>query len=82
VSDRSRTVATPGKPRSGSLLTAEEVAARYSVEKAWVYALSRAWVDSNGRRGIPTVTVGRYRRYRSERLDQWDRELERGEAQA
>jgi excisionase family DNA binding protein len=54
----------------GRLLTAEEVAALLSVTPAWVYEQSRA-----GR--IPTVTLGRYRRYRREAIDLWIEELER-----
>lgn len=40
-----------------ALLTAEQVAQMLGVTPAWVYAQSRC-----GR--IPTVTLGRYRRYR------------------
>jgi excisionase family DNA binding protein len=44
---------------SGSLLTAGDVAELLGVAKSWVYEQSRA-----GR--SPTVTLGRYRRYRRE----------------
>jgi excisionase family DNA binding protein len=39
------------------------------VPKSWVYEQSRA-----GR--IPTVTLGRYRRYRREAIEAWLEELE------
>jgi excisionase family DNA binding protein len=55
---------------SGSLLTAGDVAELLGVPKSWVYEQSRA-----GR--IPTVTLGRYRRYRRERIEAWREELER-----
>jgi excisionase family DNA binding protein len=54
---------------SGSLLTAGEVADVLGVPKTWVYEQSRL-----GR--IPTVTLGRYRRYRLEAIEAWIRELE------
>jgi excisionase family DNA binding protein len=54
---------------NGRLLTAEEVAELLGVTPAWVYEQSRA-----GR--IPTVTLGRYRRYRREAIDLWIQELE------
>lgn len=58
---------------SGSLLNAEQVAERLGVPKTWVYAQSR-----KGR--IPTVTLGRYRRYRAETIERWVAELEAKEA--
>lgn len=58
---------------SGSLLNAEQVAERLGVPKSWVYEQSR-----KGR--IPTVTLGRYRRYRAETIDRWVAELEAKEA--
>ena len=54
---------------TGSLLTASEVADLLGVLKSWVYEQSRA-----GR--IPTVTLGRYRRYRREAIEQWVDQLE------
>jgi len=54
---------------SGSLLTAGEVADLLGVPKSWVYEQSR-----RGR--IPTVTLGRYRRYRREAIERWVEELE------
>lgn len=56
-------------PRLRSLLTADEVAALLGVPKSWVYEQSRT-----GR--IPTVTLGRYRRYRREAIEEWISELE------
>lgn len=49
---------------SGSLLTAPEVAAMLGVPVSWVYERSR-------RGAIPTVTLGRYRRYRLEAIEEW-----------
>jgi excisionase family DNA binding protein len=54
---------------TGSLLTADQVAELLGVPKTWVYEQSRA-----GR--IPTVTLGRYRRYRREAIEAWVREIE------
>ena len=54
---------------TGSLLTAAEVAQLLGVPTSWVYQQSRA-----GR--IPTVTLGRYRRYRREAIDEWVEQLE------
>jgi excisionase family DNA binding protein len=51
------------------LLDADEVAAMLGVPKAWVYEQSR-----KGR--IPTVMLGRYRRYRREAIEEWIREQE------
>jgi excisionase family DNA binding protein len=53
------------------LLDATEVAALLGVPKSWVYAETRA-----GR--LPHVTVGRYRRYRRDALNEWISEHERG----
>lgn len=52
------------------LLTAAEVAGLLGVPKTWVYEQSRA-----GR--IPTVTLGRYRRYRREAIEHWLADLEK-----
>jgi excisionase family DNA binding protein len=51
------------------LLDADEVAEMLGVPKAWVYEQSR-----KGR--IPTVALGRYRRYRRESVEAWIREQE------
>lgn len=56
---------------TSSLLTAAEVAELLGVPKSWVYEQSRA-------ARIPTVTLGRYRRYRREAIEAWVEELEAG----
>jgi excisionase family DNA binding protein len=53
----------------GPLLTAADVAALLGVPKTWVYEQSRL-----GR--IPTVTLGRYKRYRRKAIDEWVAQLE------
>ena len=52
-----------------SLITAGEVARLLSVPTTWIYEQSRL-----GR--IPTVTLGRYRRYRRDAIEAWIRERE------
>ena len=54
---------------ASSLLTAPEVAQMLGVPRTWVYEQTRA-----GR--IPTVTLGRYRRYREEAIKEWIEQLE------
>lgn len=56
---------------TGSLLTASDVAELLGVPTSWVYEQSR-----RGR--IPTVNLGRYRRYRREAIEDWVEEMERG----
>ena len=51
------------------LLDADQVAEMLGVPKSWVYAASR-------RGELPTVTLGRYRRYRRETIDKWLRDQE------
>jgi excisionase family DNA binding protein len=51
------------------LLTADDVAAMLGVTTGWVYAQSR-----NGR--IPTIPLGRYRRYRRDAILHWLDEIE------
>lgn len=51
------------------LLTADDLAERWSVPKAHVYRLSRE-------RGLPTVKLGRYYRYRLAAVEAWELELE------
>jgi excisionase family DNA binding protein len=60
-----------GSQRSSPLLTAAEVAALLGVPTSWVYAETRA-----GR--IPSVSLGRYRRYRREAIEAWIEGSERG----
>jgi excisionase family DNA binding protein len=58
------------RPRPGnSLLTAEQVGEMLGVPRSWVYRQSR-----QGR--IPTVTLGHYRRYRAEAIEEWVEKLE------
>ncbi len=59
----------PDASRSTRLMTAGDVALLLGVAPTWVYQQSRA-----GR--IPTVTLGRYRRYRREAIEAWLVELE------
>lgn len=54
---------------TSSLLSAKEVADMLGVPTSWVYQQSR-----EGR--IPTVTLGRYRRYRREAVQAWIEQLE------
>lgn len=55
------------------LLSAGDVARMLGVKTAWVYEQSLHGT-------IPTVTLGRYRRYRRESIERWVIELEqRGE---
>lgn len=55
--------------KNGVLLTAGQVAKLLGVPTSWVYEQSR-----RGR--IPTVTLGRYRRYRAEAITEWLKGLE------
>ena len=55
------------------ILTAQDVATMLGVTAGWVYAQSR-----KGR--IPTITLGRYRRYRRDAILQWLGQLERPHA--
>jgi len=55
---------------NGSLMSAGEVADLLGVPTSWVYEQSR-----RGR--IPTVTLGRYRRYRREAIEHWLEDLEK-----
>ena len=55
------------------LLTAEDVATMLGVTTGWVYAQSR-----KGR--IPTITLGRYRRYRRDAILDWLDQIERPHA--
>ena len=59
-----RTETGSGAALNNSLLTAADVAEMLGVPTTWVYEQSR-----RGR--IPTVTLGRYRRYRAEAIAEW-----------
>ena len=54
---------------NGPLMDASQVAELLGVPVTWVYEQSR-----RGR--IPTVTLGRYRRYRRDAVEAWIGELE------
>jgi excisionase family DNA binding protein len=62
---------TPERHVPGRLLNAREVGELLGVPTSWVYEQSRA-----GR--IPTVSLGRYRRYRLEAILDWLDRLETG----
>ena len=65
-----RTTSGPERQsQSCALVTASEIAELLGVPTSWVYEQSRL-----GR--IPTVTLGRYRRYRIEAIEAWIGELE------
>ena len=53
------------------LLTAAEVAEVLGVPTSWVYSEARA-----GR--IPHISVGRYRRFSADSIEEWINKLERG----
>jgi excisionase family DNA binding protein len=57
-------------PGPDVLMTAGEVAALLGVPVSWVYEQSRA-----GR--VPTVALGRYRRFRRQAIEAWVCDLER-----
>ena len=59
-----------GEGEGRALLTAEEVAVLLGMGVDWVWEQSR-----RGR--IPTVRLGRYRRYRREAIESWLADLER-----
>jgi excisionase family DNA binding protein len=52
-------------------MTAEDLAERWDVTLAWVYAETRA-------RRIPHLRLGRYVRYRRSTIEAWEREKEEG----
>ncbi len=47
------------------LLTADEVAARYSVPRSWIYAAAR-------RGDLPVIRLGKYRRFHPDDLRAWE----------
>jgi excisionase family DNA binding protein len=49
---------------SDRLLTAEEVAERLAVPVSWVYEHTRSGA-------MPSITLGRYRRYDADDVDAW-----------
>lgn len=59
--DRSRRSDTE---RTGTLLSADELAEILGVPTGWIYRQSRAGA-------IPTVKLGRYYRYRLEAIERW-----------
>jgi excisionase family DNA binding protein len=63
---------TDSEKTKRSLMTAREVADLLGVTTSWVYEQSRM-----GR--IPTVTLGRYRRYRLQAIEAWIEEIEQGD---
>ena len=60
---------TPADSTSRTLLTAGDVAGLLGVPPSWVYEQARL-----GR--IPTVMLGRYRRFRREAIEEWVEQLE------
>jgi excisionase family DNA binding protein len=70
VHPRRESIPIRAAPRpTGSLLSAEDVAALIGMTKDWIYAETRA-----GR--IPHVKLGRYYRYRRESIETWLRGIE------
>lgn len=69
--ERTSTPPLNGRDPAWCLLTAGEVAELLGVPRSWVYEQSRL-----GR--IPTVTLGRYRRYRFEAIAAWIERIEAG----
>jgi excisionase family DNA binding protein len=53
------------------LLTAEQLADRWQVAPAHIYRLARQGV-------IPFVALGRYRRFRRDAIEAWERKQEGG----
>jgi excisionase family DNA binding protein len=67
LTDEPRAAATEHTNGDGRLLTAGNLAARWQLPRSWVYAATR-----DGR--IPTVRLGRYRRYRLDAIEEFERE--------
>jgi len=58
--------AAGGRDMTGQLLTCDQLAERWQVPKSHVYRLAR-----EGR--IPTVELGRYRRFRVDAIEQFEK---------
>lgn len=56
-----------------TLLTAEQVAERLGMTTQWVWKQARTGV-------IPSVPLGRFRRFREDAIDDWLRRLEDGQS--
>lgn len=78
--------AEKGSAADDKLLTPEQLAERLGLEwpaqKGWIYDRARRWIESEGKRGIPTVRLGRYRRFSPSQIDRWIERVEHGEAEA
>jgi excisionase family DNA binding protein len=59
---------------SDGLLTASDVADMLGMTTTWVYEQSRKGL-------IPTITLGRYRRYRREAIEEWLQQMEAARSQ-
>lgn len=64
---------------TSQLWTAQQVSKVLQLPVSWIYEQSRVWAASDGARGIPTVTLGKYRRYRPAAIRDYIERLERGE---
>jgi excisionase family DNA binding protein len=62
---RARPLAPPCHAMTNQLLTADQLADRWQVPKAHVYALTR-------RNEIPTVRLGKYYRYRLDQIEAYE----------
>lgn len=69
MAEASKSTGTSPPCGEQSLLTAEQVGAMLGMSAEWVWEASR-------RGEIPTVKLGRYRRYRPEAIQAWLRENE------
>ena len=69
MAEASKSTGTSPPCGERSLLTAEQVGAMLGMSAEWVWEASR-------RGEIPTVKLGRYRRYRPEAIEAWLREKE------
>ena len=56
---------------AGKLFTADQLAQVLQVPKSWIYEQSRQWQETDGETGLPTVTLGRYRRYDGAAVYAW-----------